>query len=208
MMKKFFAIVLVPLLLGACDQSLSDTSLQTVVSEAILTSSAGGNTDNLDENVGQSDSNVEEINDQLKGVKLALTSQAEVIIALEDELERVYLLLTPTETDVPSITPSPTRGNTSTPEPTETISSGLLYNQKFVISQGSAPLFTFTSKNKKGAPIMMKTNPVKKLLPGEKIIVDWHQILGDGGDMYYQIQGTKFFGFYVRVSDVYDYLSQ
>jgi len=208
MMKKIFPVILVPILLCACDQTLSESSLQTVVSEAIMTSSASENTDDMGENLGPPESNVEEIENQFREANLTLTGQAEVIIALNDELDRIYLLLTPTETEVPSITPSPTRGNTATPEPTETLSSGLLYNQKFVISQGSAPLFTFTNKNKKGAPIMMKTDPVKKLLPGEKIIVDWHQIIGDGGEKYYQIQGTKFFGFYVRVSDVYDYLSQ
>jgi len=208
-MKRFFPIILVSILLTACDQTLSESSVQTVVSEAIMTSSTtDGNSGDVDESSSQSDSYIEEIEDQLKEAQLSLTVQADTVIALEDELERIYLLLTPTSTEVPSITPSPTKGNTPTPKATETLSSGLLYNQKFVISQGSAPLFTSTSKNKNGAPIMIKTSPVKKLQPGEKVIVDWHQIVGDGGVKFYLVQGPKFYGVYVRVSDVYDYLSQ
>lgn len=197
--------ILTVIVLAACSPQISDSTVQTVVSEVIMTSSSGGESDTQDESINQAQSELVELKSQLQVANISMTEQANTIIKLEDELEGVYLLLTPTNTEVPTITPSPTLGFTSTPQPTATESSGLLYNQKYVITNSSAPIFTFTTKNKNGAPIMTKTDPVRQIKTGEKLIVDWHIVTGDGGVKFYQIQSSNYFGYYVRVSDVYDY---
>ena len=207
MKKKLISmVVMIPLFLMSCSQTLSDDSVQTVVSEAIMTSSSIKASEAEKSGTDQPESNQNELNDQLQAANLALTEQAAAIAALGEELEQVYLLLTPTETDVPTITPSPTVGFTATPEPTATVSSGLLYNQKYVITNTEAPLLHFNTRNNAGAPIMEKDDPVRKIKSGEKIIVDWRAIIGDGGGSYYLVQSDYYFGYYVRVSDVNDYL--
>ena len=196
--------ILIVLILTACDQQISESSVQTVVSEAIMTSSEG-ESGIQDESINQIQSELVEIKSQLQVANISLTEQADTITNLEDELEEVYLLLTPTNTEVPTITPSPTPGFTSTPQPSATESSGLLDNQKYVLVNSKIPLYTFTSRNKNGAPIMFKTDPVRQIISGEILIIDLNVVIADGGGKFYQIQSLNYFGYYVRVSDVSDY---
>lgn len=204
-MKKYLIVTLFAaiLFLSACKSTLSDSALQTAVSEAIMTSSADQEEQVIDT---RSEEELEIAKSQLSEAQLKLTEQAARIVELEQELESIYPLLTPSATPVPTDTPPPTVGPTVTPEPTATEEGGLLYNQKYVVTKGGIPLYTFTDRNKAGAPIMVKTDPIKKVNAGEKIIVDWHVIFADGGLQFYLVQDARFAGFYVLLDDVTDYV--
>jgi len=195
-------ILTISFFLSSCKATLSDTALQTAVSEAIMTSSAGKVEQNAEM---RTNSELEEARDLLKEARMELTNQAEKVIELQLELNRVYPLLTPTITIAPTDTPIPTSGPTNTPVPTATEIGGLLYNQKYVVSIGGIPVYTFTDRNKNGVPIMEKTDPIKKFQADVKFIVDWHIIIGDGGIQFYRIEGPQYAGFYVRVDDVSNY---
>jgi hypothetical protein len=203
-MKKFIPIIIISItfITSSCKAALSDTALQTAVSEAIRTSSAGQTDQNSEVQVNNE---LEEARDSLKDAQMELTDQAQLINELQLELDQIYPLLTPTITDVPTETPIPTLGSTKTPEPTATAEGGLPYNQKYVIASGEIPVYTFSERNKNGVPIMQKTDPVKKFKGGQKIIVDWHILLGDGGINFYLVEGPQFAGFYIKVDDVSDY---
>jgi hypothetical protein len=203
-MKKILiiSIITATIFLTACKTALSDSALQTAVSEAIMTSSAD---QDEEETVTNSEQELEDVKSQLNDAHMKLTEQAGKVADLQQELENIYPLLTPSSTPVPTDTPPPTVGPTITPEPTATEKGGLLYNQKYVVTKGGIPLYTFTDRNKAGAPIMVKTDPIKKINAGERIIVDWHIVIGDGGIQFYLVQQPGYSGLYVMVSDVTDY---
>jgi hypothetical protein len=203
-MKKVLTIIILSIsfVLSSCKATLSDSALQTAVSEAIMTSSASQNDQDTEM---QSNDELEEARAMLNEAQMKLTDQAEKVIELQIELDRVYPLLTPTITIIPTDTPIPTSGPTNTPVPTATEIGGLLYNQKYVVSIGGIPVYTFTERNKNGVPIMEKTDPIKKFQAGVKFIVDWHLIIADGGINFYRIEGPQYAGFYVRVDDVSNY---
>jgi len=200
----------VSLLISGCKATLSETALQTAVSEAIMTSSrdtAGEESLDIKDKSVEDNASQTELDDtkaQLSDAQVQLTAQAAKVIELQVELERVYSLLTPTNTPEPppiTNTPQPT----STPEPTATNQGGLLYNQKYVIAPEGVPVYTYEDENEAGYPIMFKVNPVKKFSAGEKIIVSIYPIRGDGGIYYYLVVGPSLGGYYIPVGDVQDY---
>jgi len=203
--------ILILVILSACRTSLSETALQTAVSEAIMTSSADNpiETEITDEISSPIENMVpkeefDNLQSSLDEARIELTLQAETINELQEELERVFLLLTPIITaELP--TPTGTPATTITPSPTETQAGGLLYNQKYVIATGSAPVYTYDKENDAGFPIMYKTDPIRKFDSGSKIIVNRYPIRADGGLYFYLVIGPQHGGYYILVSNVQDY---
>lgn len=198
-------------ILFACNTSLSETALQTAVSEAIMTSSADNpiETEITDGILTPMENMVpkEELDNLqllLEEAQIELTQQAEAINELQTELQGVYLLLTPTNTTEPS-TITETPQSTSTPFPTETQAGGLLYNQKYVITTGSTPVYTYQKENDSGFPIMYKTDPIRKFDSGAKIIVNRYPVRADGGLYFYLVIGPQHGGYYILVDNVQDY---
>lgn len=213
-MKNYMLIIIIittTMLFSACGTSLSETALQTAVSEAIMTSSAiepertevpreeGSETNNV---VSKEDFN--NVETMLEEAHIELTLQAEKISELQAELEQLYPLLTPTTTTEPP-SPTTTPQFTSTPQPTATKTGDLLYNQKYVVAIGSIPVYTYEKENNAGFPIMQKTDPILKFGSGDKIIVNIYPIRADGGLSFYLIVGPQHGGYYVLVDDVKDY---
>ena len=199
------------MILSACNTSLSETALQTAVSEAIMTSSADNpiETEITDVIMTPMENMVpkEELDNLqflLEEAQIELTQQAEAINELQTELEGVYILLTPTNTTEPS-TITETPQSTITPFPTETQTGGLLYNQKYVITTGSTPVYTYEKENDAGFPIMYKTDPIRKFDSGVKIIVNRYPVRADGGLYYYLVVGPQHGGYYILVDNVQDY---
>jgi hypothetical protein len=202
-------------LLSACGTSLSETALQTAVSEAIMTSSAGGESDQgqiaggdpAENTVLKSD--FDQVEAVLKEAQIELTQQASKINELQTVLDALYPLLTPSNTTEPP-TPTNTPQSTATlsPSATPTISGGLLFNQKYVVAVGNIPIYTYTKENDAGYPIMKKVEPIQKFGDGQKIIVNLYPVRADGGLNFYLVIGPQHGGFYINVDNVKDYTGQ
>ena len=197
---------------SACRGSLSETALQTAVSEAIMTSSADDSIqiDGTDEALTTMENlvrreDMENIQSLLEEARIELTQQAETINNLQAELDQIYPLLTPTITIEPP-TPTGTSEITATPTPSATQSGGLLFNQKYVITTNSIPVYTYNKENDAGYPIMYKTEPLRKFDPGDKIIVNIYPVRADGGLNFYLVIGPEHGGYYILVNDVQDYI--
>lgn len=203
-------VIFTAILLSACNASLSETALQTAVSEAIMTSSAVEETSS-DTTVAEqpaanmvSKEDFDNVSSSLAQAQVELTAQAEKINELQAELEQIYPLLTPTNTTEPP-PPTNTPQATATPSPTDTPEGGLLFNQKYVVAVGSVPLYTYEKENDAGFPIMQKTDPILKFEAGAKIIVNIYPVRADGGSSFYLVIGPQHGGYYVLVDDVQDY---
>jgi hypothetical protein len=212
-MKKTFVILLLLsiLVLSACTATISESAMETAVSQVILTSAATSPAQDEPEAgsgdqqpAGPSNEELEAAQSALEQANLQLTEQAAQIEALEAELDALYPLLTPTVTSTPFDTPTPLPTATATPRPTATVFT-LPYYQKYVTPIDSAPLFTYDKKNDAGFPIMFKTSPVQKIPNGEVVIVDVNRVRADGGGYYYLIVGPKYTNYYVLITDVKEY---
>ena len=213
-MKK--VIVLLPLLLSllmtACDATISESAMETAVSQVILTSSASDTTTNSDEETEvqqevQTSGDKEELRDAkaaLSEAELKLTDQAAQIEDLQAELEGIYPLLTPSITPTPYNTPTPAALATATVRPTATVFT-LPYYHKYVTPINNAPLFSYKDKNDSGFPIMLKKEPIIKFVNGDVFVVDINRIRADGGGYFYLVIGPKNAGYYVQFDDVQDY---
>ena len=207
MKKQYLVLILLAaLLLSACKATISESAMETAVSQVILTSSS-------EESPGESEPQPESeivatLNVQLEGLNAQLnnanimgTEQAAKIEALQAELDGVYVLLTPTITPTPQDTPTPT----ITPSPTLIPSyteSALPWYHKYVEAVGTAPLYYYEDENQPGYPMMLKTSPIVKFSAGEEFIVNVNRIRADGGAYYYLIVGPKHEGYYVAIGDV------
>ena len=199
------------IIFSACGASLSETALQTAVSEAIMTSSAEDSIqlDSTDDVISivedmVSKEEMENIQSLLESARIDLTQQAETINILQAELEQIYPLLTPTITiELP--TPTGTAEIAATPTPSATQTGGLLFNQKYVITTNSIPVYTYDDENDAGFPIMYKTEPIRKFDAGDKIIVNIYPVRADGGLYFYLVIGPQHGGYYILVNDVQDY---
>jgi hypothetical protein len=209
---RLIIILIGGILLSSCNTPLSETALQTAVSQAIMTSSAEEATDSeastsLDgaENMVPK-KDYDEVETRLSEAQLELTIQAQRITDLQAELDQLYPLLTPTITTEP---PTPTLTNTpqktATLNPTATQEGGLLFNQKYVVAVGNTPVYTFDQENDAGYPIMQKVEPIKKFDAGARIIVSIYPVRADGGQYFYLVIGPQHGGFYIRVDEVQDY---
>jgi hypothetical protein len=199
-------ILLIAVTLAACNTTISDSVMQTAVSQVILTSSSEeSTTDEITTSDTEAtdilDEQLNELNTQLDNANLRLTDQAAEIDALNAELEGVYILLTPTitptpqDTATPTITPSPT----PLPPPTE---EALPWYHKTVVANKDTPLYYYEDENDAGYPIMIKTSPVIKFSKGDEFIVDVNRIRADGGANYFLVIGPKHNGYYVNINDV------
>ena len=201
-----FMILLTPILLSACKETISESAMQTAVSQVILTSSSEESIEDSvlqpePEAVGTSNLELEEANAQIYDANLRLTDQAAEIEVLQSELDRVYNLLTPTITPTPQDTNTPTITSSPTPLPSET-EFVLPWYHKYVEASIAAPLFYFEDENDAGYPMMLKTSPVKKFSAGEEFIVNVNRVRADGGAYFYLIVGPKHEGLYIRIEDV------
>jgi hypothetical protein len=211
MIKILFPLTLLALIFStACSGKLSDTAVQTAVSQAIMTSSAEeaslGTT--IQDNQGidaQTKAELEQVKTELSDAQVKLTEQANKVAELQDELDHLYPLLTPTNTIEPLETPTPTNTATVQPSLTPTQNNGLLYNQKYVVTTVGAALYTYTEKNKSGFPIMVKTDPVVKFGVGEVIVVERYLVRADGSLNFYLVIGPTNSGLYILASEVSDY---
>jgi hypothetical protein len=207
-MKKliFILILALTILATACDATISESAMETAVSQVILTSSSSEASEPTEEqtesqSAAPSSQELEEANTQLNAAQTKLTEQADEISALKAELEQVYPLLTPTITPTPFNTPTPANTATPTPRPTVTVFT-LPYYQKYVTPIDNAALYYYKHENDAGFPLMLKTEPIKKFALGEEFIVDTNRIRSDGGGYFYLVVGPKNAGFYVRIEDV------
>jgi len=210
-MKKAFilTLLLVSILLSACQASISEAAMETAVSQVILTSVANDAVAESDsETVSEADTaSMEELDaakSQLSEAQSKLTEQAAGMEELQAELDQVYLLLTPTITPTPMDTPTQLPTLTATPRPAPT-QSGLPSTQKYVRVIDKAPLFYFKDENDSGYPIMIKTSPIQKFDAGEIFIVETGRYRADGGGLFYKVVGPRNAGYFVRSIDVEDY---
>jgi hypothetical protein len=203
--KNFLISISAAFYLIACQATLSETALQTAVSEAIMTSSAPENEVAVTAMDTELQTEFDNAKAQLRDAHLQLTDQAENILALQEELDQVYPLLTPSNTPpLPTATNTPLATATFIPSPTSTQTDGLLFNQKYVVAISGTPVFTYEDENDTGYPIMTKVKPVKRFESGEKFIVNIYPIRADGGGSFYEVIGPKLSGYFVRVEDVQD----
>jgi hypothetical protein len=206
-----FTITMLALILStACAGNLSDSAMQTAVSQAIMTSSAEQASEDTknqtnQETDAQTSAELEQAKTELNDAQAKLTEQAGVVAELQGELDRLYPLLTPTNTTEPAETPTPTNTATVQPSPTATQNNGLLYNQKYVVTTVGAALYTYTEKNESGYPIMVKTDPVVKFGVGVVIVVERYLVRADGGLNFYLVFGPTNSGLYILASEVSDY---
>ena len=212
-MKKTIVLLLLlsTLLLSACKATITESAMETAVSQVILPSAAAnppadsGDSAPADQQpAGPSSQELEAAQASLDQANVQLTEQASQVDSLQAELDALYLLLTPTITSTPFDTPTPLPTGTATPRPTATVFT-LPYYQKYVTPVSTAPLYNFKDKNDAGYPIMLKTSPVQKIPNGEVIIVDVNRVRADGGALYYLIVGPKYTDYYVFFEDVQDY---
>jgi len=207
-MKKLRLILFsIAFVLTACSTTVSDTALETAVSQAIMTSAALEAKTRVTEQALQpnpADSVNQKAQEDLAAAQLQLTEQAARVAGMQAELDRLSLLLTPSDTPTPTESPIPTITNTPTITPTPG-EPGLPSDQKYVKAGAKTPIYTFKEKNDAGKPIMVKVAPVQRFEPNEVFIVERALILADGGSTFYQIVGPKYSGYYVSVNDVTDY---
>ncbi len=199
-------IMFVAFLLTACQETISESVMETAVSQVILTSASEDTTtdtetESTSEELTIKNEQIEELNTHLENANLQLTDQAVEIDALKSELEGVYILLTPTMTPTPQDTPTPTitPSPTPPPPPTEVV---IPWYHKYVTAKRDAPIYYFEDKNAAGHPIMLKTSPVVKISSGTEFLVDINRVRADGGAYYYLIVGPKHEGYYVSIDDV------
>ncbi len=212
-MKRIFVTLLIlsTISLAACKATISESAMETAVSQVILTSSAANEVPDSGDSApveqqpaGPSSEELEAAQAALDQANIQLTEQAGQIDELQAELDALYLQLTPSITPTPADTPTPTITSSPTPRPTATEFT-LPYYQKYVTPINTAPLYTSKEKNDAGYPIIIKTSPVQKIQYGEVVIVDVNRVRADGGALYYLIVGPKYTNYFVSIDDVQDY---
>jgi hypothetical protein len=194
---KHFVLLLITTALAACSPTVPETDLNTAIAQAVETSviAEPNATPTVDTNAINAE--LEAVQAQLDAANLVVTDQAAQLTAMGDELAKAHLALTPTITPIPvataTITPLPTATDTSLPE-----------DQKFVITTRQTGLYTYTVKNNKGYPIMIKTDPIVRYEKGAWMIVHEALVQADGGSLFYQVVSPYGGGFYVDASHVRD----
>jgi len=185
--------------LSACTPEVSDSDLQTAIAQAVETSSAdAAPTETQLASVSTTDAELKAVQDQLHASNLVLTTQANQLAAMQEQLDQIQLALTPT------ITPTPEATSTSTPLSTATASS-LPDDQKLVYATRQAPLHTYTEKNAKGYPIMIKTDPIIRYSEGDWIIVFAAPVQADGSTLFYKVVSPYGEGKYININHVRDH---
>jgi hypothetical protein len=175
--KLILVIPLATLVFAACSGAVSDSQMQTAISEVVMTSQA--------ESPGE-----------LATANAAMTQQAVQIATMQQELEFMKTSPTPTIT----ITPWATATITLTPTPRW---GNLPSNQRVVAAKGNAPWYRLKGENAAGYPIFVKTNPVQRFNDGQIFWIYKRQYKADGGGYFYKISGPSVGkGYYVRVVDV------
>lgn len=197
-------------LLSACTVALQESAVQTAVSEVIATSSADESVNsNPSEQKEQTNSEMEAVKDgpsqtefdevkqQLDEAQIKLTDQAGLIAALQEDLQKAQYSPTPQPTVIPTNTPTPIPSST----PTIVVTPA---DQKAVIAARNAPFWTFKQENDAGKPIMIKVEPIARYEAGQEFVVKTWTVLADGGLRFYPIVGPRGAGFYVLVDHVQD----
>jgi hypothetical protein len=184
---------------SACTPEVSDSDLQTAIAQAVETSSADvAPTETQLARVSTADAELKQVQDQLHASNLVLTTQANQLAAMQEQLDQIQLALTPT------ITPTPAATSTSTPLSTATASL-LPDDQKLVYATRQAPLHTYTEKNDKGYPIMIKTDPIIRYAEGDWIIVFSAPVQADGSTLFYKVVSPYGEGKYINITHVRDH---
>jgi hypothetical protein len=194
-----FLLLIATAALTACTPEVSDSDLQTAIAQAVETSSADVSpTETQPARESTADAELKGVQDQLHASNLVLTTQANQLAAMQEQLDQIQLALTPT------ITPTPLATATITPLSTATASS-LPEDQKLVYATRKTPLFTYTEKNAKGYPIMIKTDPIIRYAEGDWIIVFAAPVQADGSTLFYKVVSPFGEGKYIDISHVRDH---
>jgi len=195
--KYFFLFLITAAALTACQPTVSDSELNTAIAHAVETSIITIPEATKPVDVGGIEAELSSVQAQLDAAYLVATEQAAQIAALGEQLAQAQLALTPTITPIPAatatITPLPTATEPSLPE-----------DQKFVTTTQQTGLYTYTEKNSKGYPIMVKTDPIVRYEAGAWMIVYQALVQADGGAFFYKVVSPFGGGYYVDASHVID----
>lgn len=189
-------MLITAIILAACTPTVSDTDLQTAIAQVVETSAAAS-VDTQPASSSAADAERELAQAQLDAANLVLTAQAGQLAVMQEQLNQIQLALTPT------ITPTPAATATITPLPTATANL-LPDDQKIVYATRQTGLYTYTEKNGKGYPVMLKTDPIVRYEAGDWMIVYKALVQGDGGTLFYKVISPYGGGYYVDVNHVRD----